>query len=49
MYDYFKVYTETRPLREKLATMNKIVEEKNAELAIKMEALAVINAKIKEL
>lgn len=49
MYDYFKVYTETKPLREKLAMMMKIVEEKNEELKKKKQALAIINAKIAEL
>jgi len=28
MMDYYKVFTETKPLREKLVEMRKIVEEK---------------------
>lgn len=46
MYDYYKVFTETKPLREKLEMMNKVVQEKGEELRVKKEALAVINAKI---
>lgn len=49
MYDFYKVYTETKPLREKLALMSKIVEEKNRELSIKKKELDEINAKIREL
>lgn len=49
MMDYYKVYTETRPLREKLVQMRKIVEEKTAELKIKKDALEKINKKIQEL
>jgi dynein heavy chain, axonemal len=49
MVDYFKVYTETKPLREKLGVMQKIVEEKTAELRLKKEALDEINGKIAEL
>ena len=35
MVDYYKVYTETKPLREKLVVMRQIVEEKTAELKVK--------------
>ncbi len=49
MADYYKVYTETKPLREKLVEMRKIVEEKTAELKIKKDALDKINSKIKSL
>ena len=44
--DYHKVYAETRPLKEKLVKMRKIVEEKTAELKIKKDALEKINKKI---
>lgn len=40
MVDYYKVYTETKPLREKLVDMRRIVEEKTKELKIKKDALA---------
>lgn len=43
MYDYYRVYTETRPLREQLIAMRKIVEEKTAELKIKKDELERIN------
>ena len=46
MMDYFKVFTETKPLREKLVEMRRIVEEKEAMLKIKRDALAKINKKI---
>ena len=49
MYDYFRVFTDTKPLREQLVSMRKIVEEKTAELRIKKEALEFINNKIREL
>ena len=49
MWDYYKVYTETKPLREKLLVMRQIVEEKTAELKVKKEALDKINNKIKDL
>lgn len=49
MYDYYTVYTTTKPLREKLIFMRKLVEEKNASLAIKKSELAKINKKIAEL
>ena len=35
MVDYYKVFTETKPLRDKLVEMRKIVEVKQAELRIK--------------
>lgn len=37
MVDYQKVYVETKPLREKLIEMRKIVEEKTTQLRIKKE------------
>ncbi len=43
MYDYYKVYTSTRPLREQLESVKKIVEDKKRELKEKMDALEVIN------
>jgi len=49
MYDYFRVYTDTKPIREELARMKEIVEVKTAELAVKKQALERINAKIREL
>jgi dynein heavy chain len=49
MYDYFRVYTDTKPIREELAKMKQIVEEKSAELAVKKAALEKINAKIRSL
>ncbi|CAD8156782.1 unnamed protein product [Paramecium pentaurelia] len=49
MYDYYRVYTETKPLRDQLIAMRKIVEEKTAELKIKKEELEKVNAKIREL
>lgn len=49
MVDYYKVYTETKPLREKLVEMRRIVEEKTAELKIKKDALDKVNRKIKSL
>jgi dynein heavy chain len=49
MWDYYKVYTETEPLRKKLIIMKQIVEEKTEELRIKKEELEKINNKIKDL
>ena len=49
MYDYFRVFTDTKPVREQLAKMQNIVAVKTEELAIKKEALEKINAKIREL
>lgn len=46
MVDYYKVFTETKPLREKLVSVKKLVEEKTAELKIKKEALEEVNKKI---
>lgn len=46
MVDYYKVYTETKPLREKLIEMRRIVDEKTKELKIKKEALEKINKTI---
>ena len=49
MYDYYRVFTDTKPLREQLVAMRKIVDEKTAELRVKKEALERINNKIREL
>lgn len=49
MVDYYKVFTETKPLREKLVTVRHLVEEKTAELKIKKDALDEVNRKIMEL
>ena len=49
MYDYFRVFTDTKPLREQLVQMRKIAEEKTAELRIKKEALERVNQTIREL
>ncbi len=49
MYDYYRVFTDTKPLREQLIQMRKIVEEKTAELRVKKDALERINNKIREL
>lgn len=46
MYDYFRVFTDTKPLREEMQKMAQIVEEKTAELSVKKAALEVINKKI---
>ena len=46
MMDYYKVYAETRPLREKLVAMRKIVQEKTAELKIKKDSLEKVNRRI---
>ena len=49
MYDYYRVFTDTKPLREQLVAMRKIVDEKTAELKLKKDALEKINNKIREL
>jgi dynein heavy chain, axonemal len=49
MLGYYKVFTETKPLREKLAEMRKIVQEKTEELKIKKDALDKVNKRIQEL
>jgi|APCry1669189241_1035207.scaffolds.fasta_scaffold75274_1 dynein heavy chain len=46
MYDYFRVYTDTKPLREEMQKMALIVEERTAELIIRKRELDVINRKI---
>lgn len=46
MTDYFKVYTTTQPLREKLVDMKKIVSEKTEELKAKKDALDKVNSRI---
>ena len=49
MYDFNKVFNETRPLREKLEATQKLLAEKTAELKIKMDALEEVNNKIRSL
>lgn len=49
MYDFNKVFNETRPLREKLEATQKILAEKTAFLKEKLDALMAVNAKIKQL
>ena len=49
MYDYFRVFTDTKPIREEMLRMGLIVEEKTAELKIKKAALEIINRKIQQL
>ncbi len=46
MYDYYKVFTQTQPLRDKLAAMLRIKEEKMALLKRKKEELDTINRKL---
>jgi len=49
MFDFNKVFNETRPLREKLEATQKVLAEKTAFLKIKMDALDAVNKKIREL
>ena len=49
MYDFNKVYNETKPLREKLEATQKLLAEKTAFLKEKMDALAEVNKKIFDL
>lgn len=49
MIDYYHIFTETAPLRDKLEEMKKIVKEKTEELRIKKAELDKINKKIEEL
>lgn len=49
MFDFNKVFNETRPLREKLEATQKILAEKTAFLKEKMDALDAVNKKIREL
>ena len=49
MYDFNKVYNETRPLREKLEATQKLLAEKTAFLKQKMDALEMVNNKIRVL
>jgi len=49
MYDFYKVFTETKPLRDQLEVVKKVVAEKKEELRVKMEALDKINAQIRTL
>jgi len=49
MYTFFKVFTETQPLRDELNRVTIIVAEKTKELAIKKELLDTINKKLAKL
>jgi dynein heavy chain len=49
MYDFNKVFNETRPLREKLEATQKLLAEKSAFLKEKMDALDAVNKKIQAL
>ena len=49
MFDFNKVYNETRPLREKLEATQKILADKTAELNEKKAALDAVNKKIQAL
>mgnify|MGYP000884199758 CR=1 FL=1 len=49
MYDFNKVFNETRPLREKLEATQKLLAEKTSFLKEKMDALDSVNKQIKTL
>lgn len=49
MYDFNKVFRETQPLRDKMEKFKRVVDEKMAELKVKKDALAAIQAKIQQL
>jgi len=49
MFDFNKVFNETRPLREKLEATQKLLAEKTAFLKEKMDALDAVNRQIKTL
>ena len=49
MYDYNKVYLETKPLRDQLNATQKLLAEKTAFLKTKKDALDEVNRKIKAL
>lgn len=49
MYDYNKVFLETQPMRDKLRTAMKTVEEAQMQLKIKKDALDQVNQKIQDL
>jgi dynein heavy chain len=49
MYKYNQVYVETKPLREQLISVRRIVEEKTQVLAIKKAELEKVNNKIRDL
>ena len=49
MFDFNKVFLETKPLREKLEATQKLLAEKTAFLKEKMDALAEVNKKIFDL
>lgn len=46
MHDYYRVFTETQPLRDKLREMQEIVAVKTEELKVKKDELARINERI---
>lgn len=49
MYDFFKVFTETQPLRDQLQSVQAEVKQKLSELKEKQDNLAAVNAKIAKL
>lgn len=49
MYNYYKIFTETKPLREQLEVSQKIVAATQEKLKVKKEALDLINTKIRNL
>lgn len=49
MQMYYEVFTNTKPLREKLVAMKKVVAEKTEELREKKEALDKVNQRIQDL
>ena len=49
MFDFNKVFNETRPLREKLEATQKVLDEKTKFLNEKIAALDAVNKKIAEL
>lgn len=46
MTSFYEVFTNTKPLREKLVLMKKVVAEKTEELRLKKEALDKVNQRI---
>jgi len=49
MYNFYKVYTETEPIRIKLEEMRQVVETKLADLKVAKDSLEKVNARIREL
>jgi len=43
MTSFYEVFTNTKPLREKLVMMKQVVAEKTQELKLKKEALDKVN------